>query len=510
MNELNLKRRKPLASDIFLVLLMLMLYSPFAAITSMSGMVGDTLIQIKIGLDDLKLGTLITDEIYSWHDGLTFTAHESGWYLLLGLMYKAFDLWGVIAVGTIFTYLAGFTALSFMKHTAHPLICAAVIAITPFLGGFPDYNVRPSVTSTFAFALTTVVLLSEDHPLRKAPVIASTAFALGWLHGGILPLYFVLVAVFLVIELIYKRFKDAKFIACGMIVGFVLSLLNPVGISVWTFGLKQQSANDIWAYVDEWKPMEFSIIQLVVILLVFVGFMCKDRIRKFERNAIIKLALLCMFFIASCIYKRFILYYSMMFLMFAPESIEGLLIWLKGNLFPKHEFKKLNLSDFFYKLLSGVCALMLVGVGIINTGNYLPTGSISDIENMAAYDHEVIDFIKEQGYTKLYNSFNTGSWLLFNDIKVHIDNRIDPYMQEYSGVDHIRGKMSVSTLSDLDRFRGEYDNDAFLIETSAGYSDLIYEIETYAPDRYTVVYDNTVSSSIDGLQDIRWLVIECN
>ena len=94
-------------------------------------------------------------------------------------------------------------------------------------------------------------------------------------------------------------------------------------------------------------------------------------------------------------------------------------------------------------------------------------------------------------------------------VKVHIDNRIDPFMSEFSGEDHIRGQMSIGTLADLDAFRARYDNDAFLINTGTGYSYLLYEIDTYAPDRYRVVYDNTVDSSIEGVGSIRWIIIEC-
>ena len=132
---------------------------------------------------------------------------------------------------------------------------------------------------------------------------------------------------------------------------------------------------------------------------------------------------------------------------------------------------------------------------------------MQDIEIMMAYDHDIIGFIKAKGYERPFNSFNTGSWLAFSGVPVHIDNRIDPYMSEYSGVDHIRGKIDVGSLDELDYIRSEYDCDAYILEVPAGYSYLVYEIETYAPDRYRVVYDNTVTSG-DGNTSRRWLIIE--
>jgi len=82
-------------------------------------------------------------------------------------------------------------------------------------------------------------------------------------------------------------------------------------------------------------------------------------------------------------------------------------------------------------------------------------------------------------------------------------------MSEFSPEDHIRGQMNVSSLADLDAFRGRYNNDAFLVNMGEGYSYLLYEIEEYAPSRYRVVYDNTVQSVIPGVGATRWVVIEC-
>ena len=42
-----------------------------------------------------------------------------------------------------------------------------------------------------------------------------------------------------------------------------------------------------------------------------------------------------------------------------------------------------------------------------------------------------------------------------------------------------------------------------------GFSYLLYEVETYAPDRYRVVYDNVVESVIPELGSTRYVIIEC-
>lgn len=507
VTELKKRENKLTAPVIFLLVLGVLIYSPFAGITSMIGMVGDTSIQIKLGLDGLLSGHLITDEIYSWHEGLVFTAHESGWYILLGFMYKLLNIWGVIITGAAFIYATVFTCISYIKDKAHPLINAFVLVLAPILGGFPDYNVRPSVTSIFALALLLVVMLGDGKDMFKASVFSLLCFILVWLHGGILPIFFAVYAVFIVLCLVYRDFKKARNLLLGAIAGFVLSLLNPIGIRIWTFGFKQSEASDLWAYVDEWNPMSFSVVAIILILLVFIGFMVSDKVKGFDRTAVTKLCLLCMFFIATCIYKRFISYFTITYILFAPQAYSALIPWALKNILGLN--KKIELSSSFYYLLAVVCGVMTIGSGVVNVNNYLPTGTYADIEKMAAYDAGAVDFIKAKGYEKIFNSFNTGSWLVFHDIDVHIDNRIDPYMREFSSEDHIRGQMSVSSLADLDAFRGRYNNDAFLIDMSDDYSYLLYEVETYASDRYQIVYDNVVESSVPGVPNTRFVILEC-
>lgn len=490
---------------LFLMSMALFMFSPFTLIETMVNMISDTAIQIRIGLDSLSSGHIILDEIYSWHPDLIFTAHEAGWYVLLGAAYKALGIAGVIAVGAVFTYVTAYFCLKHSAGVSHPFICAVVLAAVPFMSGYPDYSVRPSCTSLCALAIFVYVWLGDFKPRAKYITYIACCFALGWLHGGILPAFAAVMVLFAVIELVFREFKNALWCLISVIAGFLISLLNPIGIRVWTFGLKQSAASDVWSFVDEWNPKTFSMFEAVLILLVFVGFMADDRVKKFDKKTLTRLALLCMFFVATCVYKRFMLQFSVMYLMFAPEQLTILLSWINDNLIRFK--KKIEIRSTIYSLLAVVCVMVTLASGFLRCTEYFHYNTMQDIEDMAAYDHDIIGFLKEQGYERPFNSFNTGSWLAFSGIPVHIDNRIDPYMSEYSGVDHIRGKSDITTLDELDYIESVYACDAFILEVPGGYSYLLYEIDTYAPDRYKVVYDNTVTSG-DGKVSRRWIVLE--
>lgn len=504
-----IKRSKIEPATLFIIAAALLIYGPFASMNQLSGWVLDCAVQIRLGLDAIASGHLITDEIYSWHKGLIFTAHETGWYLILGFIFKHFKLWGVLLLCSLFNFGTGVTAASHIKKTAHPLICLLVMVSACTFKGFPDYNARPTTTSAFIIMLTTVMLLSGKKPVIKASVFVAGAFLLAWLHGGMLPLYFAVLAVFIVLELIYKQFRTAVTLAAGAAMGFILSLANPIGIRLWTYAFQQSRAKDVWAQIDEWNPVTFTIIQMFLILMVLVGFMCGKGIREFEKETVTKLCLFCMFLIISCVYRRFMVHFTLMYILVAPKAYQDFVLWAVSHFLPKLENKDFNFSGTFYVILFAASLVMSVTFGIFNVSRYLPTGTMSDIEKMAAYDEDVVTFIKDKGYKKIFNDFNSGSWLLFNGVKVHIDNRVDPYISQFSDEDHMTGKMSVSTLFELDDFRAQYSNDAFVMTTNVGFSPLIYEIETYASDRYKVVYDNTLTSTVKNGDTLRWIVIEC-
>lgn len=511
-NESELKLKKKTKTDpsaVFVIAAALLIFSPFASMNHLSGWVLDCSIQIRLGLDAIAQGHFITDEIYSWHEGLVFTAHETGWYLILGLVYKFFKLYGVLAVNTLFVYGTALTAAIYIKKTAHPLSCLFVMVTACLFRGFPDYNARPSTASAFILMITVVVLISDKTPLFKACIFTTGSFLLAWLHGGMIPLYFVVLAVFIVIELIYKQLKTAGILAGGAVAGFLLSLANPLGTRLWTYFLVITGSKAVVAQTDEWNPVNFTMVQMLLILLVFVGFMCGKGIREFDKKTVTKLCLLCMFLIISSAYRRTMMQFTLMYMLFAPTAYQDLSVWLVSNLATKLSKKKTELSSAFYGILTAACLVMFIVAGIFNVSQYMPTGTMSDIEKMAAYDINVVSFVQQKGYKKLFNDFNSGSWLVFHGIRVHCDNRMDPYINEASGTDHLSGKMNITTLFELDNFRNEYNNDAFLLTTNVGFSPLIYEIENYASDRYKVVYDNTLTSNVRNGETLRWIVIEC-
>lgn len=508
-NSLNYKHGKILdAKKVFLICALVLIYCPFFYTDMIGNYTGDAAIQIKIGLDCLSSGRFIPVEIYSWHEGLNWWPHEIGWYYIVGIAYKLFGLVGVICVTAAFNYAIAAIAFKYYQGKVNPLIIVGVAAVAR-LFSFPNYNARPHLFSELAFLLVIYVMLGKKSTLFKSLFFCGAAFLLSWIHGGMVPLLFAVFLVFIVIELIFKQFKTALLYLAAAAGAFVCSLLNPLGIKVWAYALVQSDGKAVWEYNIEWAPKTFAIWEIAVLLLIIVAFAVDGRVKKFDKNAITRLCIFCMFIVISCKYCRFMNFVALFILALCTEEIQSLIRWINANVF-RIKKDKIKFSDISYYILTVFCLLFFFFITIFSIARYIRTNTMSDASAIAAYDEGAVDCVKQNGYKRIYNSFNTGTWLAFYGVPVHIDNRSDLYMASFSGTDYISGQMMINNISEMDKFVDKYDCDAIVLDLLPGTTDEWFADDLYAAtDRYKVVYDNTVTSVYDPDLSYRWLVVEC-
>ena len=505
-------RQKKLSTSakVFIIAAVALLYCPFFNIKMIGeGYIGDAMIQIKVGLDMIASKGLVLDEIYSWHPGLNWCPEEVGWYFFVGAAYKLFGLIGVIGLTAVFNYtMAGIIFKKNLDDNVNPYILLLTAAAARCMS-FPNYNARPHLASLLLTIILLYSMLSDKLTVKKKIIVfCGSNLLLAWFHGGMIPLFFVIYAVFIVIELVYKNYKVAVQYLIGLIPGFIASLLSPIGIETWTFAYLQSQGTEIWANNMEWAPKTFPILEITAILVFFMGFAVDERLRNFDKKVITKLCFYCMFIIISCKYCRFMNFTAMIVLMFCAEELQVLLNWLNDNIF-HFDKKKLEFGDISNYILTVFCAGFMIYQSVFSWISYFPTNTLSDISGIAAYDEGVIDLLHEKKYDRIYNSFFTGTWLVYYGIPVHLDNRTDPYMMEFSGVDHIRGKMMIMSLREMDAFVDEYDVDAIVVDMLPGTTDEYFAEDLYASDRYNVIYDNTVYSTyVPDEISHRWIVAE--
>lgn len=503
------KNRLSTPAKIFVIAAFVLLYCPFFNMMLIGlGYIGDAMIQMRIGMDMIDQKRLILDDIYSWHQGLNWDAQEVGWYFLVGLTYRIAGIAGVIGLSAIFNYSMAAIVIKKNINTVNPYILIIVAAAGRYLS-FPNYNARPHLVSLLVFMIFIYTMLDESvTAIKKSIFFICAVFIFGWFHGGMIPLLFLVFAVFIVIELLSREFKTAGTYLIGLVLGGVASVLNPIGINVWTYGMKQSSRDDYMAINQEWLPKNFSIAEITIILLFLIGFILDERLKKFDKRAVAKLCLYCMFIIAACKHGRFMNFTAMMIVMFGGEQIQVLLNWLNDHLF-KIDKTKFELHNISYYILTVFCVAFMLFTSITSWIRYFPTNTVSDIAGLAAYDDAVIPILKEKNYDRIYNSFNSGTWLAFYGIPVHLDNRADLYLKEYSGEEYLAGQYMITSIYEMDDFVDKYDVDALVLDLVAGTTDEWFADDLYESDRYNVIYDNYVTSTYDPSYTYRWMIVEC-
>jgi hypothetical protein len=80
---INTNKTSIKATTVFAIAVVALLYCPFFNMSMIGiGYIGDSVLQMRIGLDMISSHGLIVDDIYSWHPGLNWVPHEEGWYFL--------------------------------------------------------------------------------------------------------------------------------------------------------------------------------------------------------------------------------------------------------------------------------------------------------------------------------------------------------------------------------------------------------------------------------------------
>ena len=103
------------------------------------------------------------------------------------------------------------------------------------------------------------------------------------------------------------------------------------------------------------------------------------------------------------------------------------------------------------------------------------------LSNDLLLDDEVITILKREKPTRLYNMYDYGGILIYNDIEVFIDGRADLY-SKYNYKDYL----DISCLKgDYPKLIEKYNFDYFLVSDE-------YQINTYLKynDQYEVIYKN--------------------
>lgn len=327
----------------------------------------------------------------------------------------------------------------------------------------PFMQVRPHMLSNILLAITLYVLYKyykkETKLIYIIPIISII-----WanIHGGSSNLVYIFTFIFFICSLINFKSKcietnklDKKRIKTYFII-FILSILslniNPHFYKIIIYPYININDNLMLNTITEWqKTSIFNISHILYFILIFIILFIIIKAKKK-----IKLIDLLLLMISIYLGYKAIRFWSYTYI------ISSFYI---SNYINKRK------DDKYLKELIILIILLLTTLLIYSIPNIYNNSKIK-------YDYKLINIIKHEKPKRLYNAYDYGGILIYNDIEVFIDGRCDLYSKK-----NLKDYLDISKMNNnYKELLNKYNFDYYLV-----YKDQV--INNYLK-KYKIIYEN--------------------
>jgi len=414
-----------------------------AALTASLG--NDYFWHVKAGEYMVKNLTIPYVDVFSWYGiqkSLYWISHE---WLSEVVIYTFKFLFGNAApyvfCGVVHALIIGFLYIfnqkSLQKNTLFTILWSSI--------GFMVFSKvmlpRPHMIS-FLLLVFTVYLLYDNYYNKKSnKIFFLPLVSVLWanFHGGSSNLPYILCLIFIVGNLF--NFKIGRLVSerieikqlLKYIAVFVLCALavniNPHGFKMFMYPYENMQDSFMLKTILEWAPpslSDFGDLSAFALLGV-VALVMMLSIKKIK---FIDLALLGAFVFLGLKSSKFIPLLYIVSTFIVPNYMER----------KEEEFTK--------------GAMWIFGSTILLLGGLIVCLTMPRRDKMIP--DEIISYIKEKNPERLYNHYNYGGYLIYNDIKVFIDGRADMYSKH-----NFRDAIDLATYG-YDYILNSYDFDMFV------------------------------------------------
>lgn len=421
---------------------------------------------IKIGEWIVQNKAVPMTGIYSWFgENLNWFAHEWGAEIILYMFSNIINpnIGGVIYLYTFITILGLLIFYmnkdDFLKNPIIFIFWASFGAICVRTVG----TARPHIMSVCLFTL----LINECYKIENNNTYMGFfkyipfAIIFANIHGGSTPLLYCVPFMFFCAHFFNFKIgrleskkieKNWRYLVFALI-NLLSIIINPRGLELLTYPFSY--SNEHAQYIQEWQAISLKNAPFIIVLIIFiciVFFLTNKPNLRFQ-----DMALVGVFMIFSLRSIRFCLwlYIAASFVVFKYIT-------------KSEKAKEINGLTFIFVITLSILIRMDIGTSYIST--LLP--------------QEAIDVLKENHFERLYNDYNLGSELIYNDIPVFIDGRADMY-QNISFTKSVNGKTNNAKYTS-EEFIDEYNFDGFVLPIQSHLARYL----VYHSDMYETIYEN--------------------
>ena len=374
----------------------------------------DYLWHIKAGEYMFKNGILKHD-IFSWSmNGKYWMSHEWLFELFIYFLKTIFGkahifVYCLLTIGLLMSILYYTNKSNFYKNKQFSVIWLSLFVICMLF-----VQVRPHMLS-FSFLAITIYLLFDLYKNKNSKKIYFLPFvSILWsnVHGGSSNLPYILCIIFVICGLFNFKFskieskKIDKIQIKRYIIVMILCMLgvcfNIHGFKMFIYPYQNMLDKNMLSNILEWRSTSLNelshYIYIIFVLFIFSVFLLSKK-----RISLIDFILFgfCVFLGIKSVRFWFYTYIVMTYIVF--------------NYISKNDDEKIvNIGMMFF-------SIAFIFVFFINIHVLFPKNYSYEL------DSKDINYLKKIKPKKLYNSYNFGGDLVYNDIKVFIDGRADLY-----------------------------------------------------------------------------------
>ncbi len=421
---------------------------------------------IKAGEYMINHGQFLTKDIFSWVTGIYNTywvSHEWLFDVMIFILSRLFPGYHVLiySIICIFSLLCLIFFLNKKKWLSNILFTL----VWNILGMFflVTYTTPRPQLLVFLFLVVTLYLLYDLRSNEKSnKIYLLPVLTIIWsnIHGGSSNMPYILTFIFIVIGLF--NFKCSKMEASRLskvqfkkyiLVFFlclVATMINPHGIRMLIYPYENMSNQFMLKTITEWHPTNLNEIYHCLFFFLFSITLLIVLLSK-KKLQFIDLVIFG--------FTLFLGLKSIRFWMFFYIAASMIIV----NYIPEYKLKK---GDENYILLIVVLLFGFFMMGFKDINKSLEKKVLSD---------KVISYLKENKPKRLYNYYDYGGYLIYNDIKVFVDGRADLY-SKYNYED----SYNLSTMTgNIKKIIDKYDFDYYLISKDSSLSYYLKEREDF-------------------------------
>lgn len=457
---------------------------------------------IKTGEWIVKNHKIPENDIFSWYGtekNIHWIPHE---WLSGVILFLVFNLCGnngvfifVLLMALIFDIMLLF---KMKKYVENNLVMGGLFILFFTIIVTMLFYPRPHIFTYFLLFFEFKILYAfiENRNTKLIYLIPVIGILWSNLHGGSAILSYVMCAVVLVAgifkfensRILSIKFEKKDFLKLTLIIFLTIIgvLINPVGKDVLIYPFLNQGDSLMISIISEWQSPDIKDIGQLLLYYIPIILMTYGIIVDKKQIHIIDILFTALFVYLFLRSTRFIMF------------------WYICAVFSSMKYmKKIKIKSFNIKFEKILIAFIISIIYIMNIFNFVTILKTLDKTQFIKNDisNEMINFIKDDSPKRLFNDYDFGGQLIYNEIPVFFDSRADLYSQENIMVDGLSLLFLESASKDINYVEVEkkmeqYKFDGIFVKKQRP----LYSYMISRPDKYLKIKEDNISGYFYTLQ----------